>query len=133
MTNKERDKIIEEHKKDIEIQEQLEIDGDMKPHYIYINAILLDGKIIYWKVGMYAISLIDVDIRPALPKELKMYFADSAEKYREKVSENERRVTILTVPIWVNNLDEHNDAFWEAKKIYKRYPIHKNIIGEKPY
>lgn len=102
-----------------------------KPHYVYISAILLDGKIWKWKIGLTEMYLINEFFK--VPKELE-YENKSGEEYREKISEFHRRFTVLNYPIWVNNLEEHNSVFKKAENIYKKFPIHENYcMGGKPY
>lgn len=102
-----------------------------KPHYVYVSAILLDGKIWKWDIKLTEMYLINEFFE--IPKELE-YIDKNGEEYREILSEFHRRFTVLNYPIWVNNLEEHNNAFAKAKNIYKKFPIHENYcMGVKPY
>lgn len=103
-----------------------------KPHYIYISAILLDGKIWKWNVSLNPMTdLINEEM--IIPQELK-YLYKTGDEYRETMSEFFRRFSIFNYPIWVENLTEHNNTFAKAKNIYKKFPIHEDYcMGVKPY
>ena len=127
MTNEERDKIIDEYKEDKKIYD----DVFDKPHYVYVSAVLLDGKIWKWNIGMRERSLFTETMK--VPKEL-IYVNKENKEYREINDEFGRRFSMLNYPIWVNNLEEHNEAFDKGKEIYKHFPIHEDYcMGVKPY
>lgn len=127
MTNEERDKIIDEYKEDKKIYD----DVCDKPHYVYVSAVLLDGKIWKWNIGMRERNLFTESMK--IPKEL-IYADKEGKEYRDINNEFYRRFSMLNYPIWVNNLEEHNLAFEKGKELYKDFPIHENYcMGVKPY
>lgn len=127
MTNEERDKIIDEYKEDKKIYD----DVCDKPHYVYVSAVLLDGKIWKWNIGMRERSLFTESMK--IPKEL-IYADKKGKEYRDINDEFDRRFSMLNYPIWVNNLEEHNLAFEKGKELYKDFPIHEDYcMGVKPY
>lgn len=127
MTNEERDKIIDEYKEDKKIYD----DVFDKPHYVYVSAVLLDGKIWKWNIGMRERSLFTETMK--VPKEL-IYVNKENKEYRQINDEFYRRFSMLNYPIWVNNLEEHNLAFEKGKELYKDFPIHEDYcMGVKPY
>ena len=127
MTNEERHKIIDEYKEDKKIYD----DVCDKPHYVYVSAVLLDGKIWKWNIGMRERSLFTESMK--IPKEL-IYADKEGKEYRDINNEFYRRFSMLNYPIWVNNLEEHNLAFEKGKELYKDFPIHEDYcMGVKPY
>lgn len=127
MTDEERDKIIDEYKEDKKIYD----DVCDKPHYVYVSAVLLDGKIWKWNIGMRERSLFTECMK--IPKEL-IYADKEGKEYRDINNEFYRRFSMLNYPIWVNNLEEHNLAFEKGKELYKDFPIHEDYcMGVKPY
>lgn len=127
MTNEERDKIIDEYKEDKKIYD----DVCDKPHYVYVSAVLFDGKIWKWNIGMRERSLFTESMK--IPKEL-IYADKEGKEYRDINNEFYRRFSMLNYPIWVNNLEEHNLAFEKGKELYKDFPIHEDYcMGVKPY
>lgn len=130
MTKEETDKILDEHQKDIQIRRELEKDGDMIPHYVYVSAVLLDGEILQWKVGLTPLDLFTATIN--LPEELRVN-CDNPEKYLETASDFGRRLCVLNLPFWVENLEGHNLVYEESPRVFKNYKIHKNFEGMMPY
>jgi hypothetical protein len=91
-----------------------------EPHYVNFSAILLDGKIWKWKVGI-SNNFFGIDYKN-MPK-----------KYNKINKKVEKRFSVFDYSIWVDNLKEHNEALKKRIEIYKLFPIHENIIGEMPY
>lgn len=130
MTNEERDNIIDEYKEDKERYDDI----CDKPHYVYVSAVLFDGKIWKWNIGMRERSISTETM--IFPKEL-LYVDEERKERRERKDMDDmfdRRFSMLNYPIWVNNLKEHNEAFEKGREIYKNFPIHENYcMGVKPY
>lgn len=128
MSDEERDKIIDEYKQDKIIYDKV---AD-KPHYVFISAVLLDGKIWKWNIGLTERNSPFNEFMK-IPKELAYQNYDEYE-YKEKKYEFGRRFTMLSFPIWVTNMEEHNKAFEKGIQIYKQFPIHEKYCnGIKPY
>ena len=117
MTEKERDEKIAEVWVPPEVLQYVE----EKPHYIYVSAILFDGKIWKWRISIKPMDLLTESI--IFPKNIDIKSFDFG-----------MRMTAMNIPVWVKDLDEHNAAFDKLLDIYKNYPIHEDFcMGNKPY
>ena len=91
---------------------------DEYPHRVFANVILVDNKIVRYQIGNYR------------------YTKNSIWCHHQPriVAENEEKIQIRSRSFLVHNRKEHNKAFEkDAVKFMKKYEIHENYEGSKPY
>ena len=88
------------------------------PHRIFASVVLLDGKIISWKVVNYR------------------WTKENIGRYNHPylVYANYTKIKIRTKSFIANNTDQHNKIFQHTvKKFFKQFKIHEKFDGIKPY
>ena len=95
------------------------------PHYVFVEAVLFDGKIWKWNVRLEHREVRNETM--TIPKGDEDLFIIKDGKFFQRFSK-------FSYPIFVTNEKEHEEAFRKAKEIYKMFPIHEDYcMGVKPY
>ena len=93
-------------------------DFNVYPHRIFASVVLLDGKIISWKVANYRWTM----------KTIGCY------NHPVAVYKNYKKIKVRTRSFVANNRDQHNGIFeTTTKKFFKQFEIHEKFFGCKPY
>ncbi len=88
------------------------------PHNIYASVVLLDKKIINWKVAKYAWNGVNW----------------MRSKQPQIASSDHGAIEVISVCFVANNREEHEEIFSvDAKEFFKQFLIHPRFDLQSPY